>query len=568
MVLAPLYASLAREPCVEATDPDRSAGAADEDSGGKRFPHQKWIAPSAGVFPDVSSEALRASFAPDGDLARAFAARGEWVIHGVPNGVIQAFVKHAPCSVRVATPRLARDLVRAAPRDAAAAYARSSDKKLALAWLSYCLSDLDFGDAMGAAALRDAPLLPLADGTLGSFRFGDGCRDPLETNVVFVPSDESEANVLTEMGRRKNDKAALSKLVDRSVFVENDASPLYDRILAFAKGAIGAASNVKPIDAGGLASLLPDLLPDAWGVAVADERSRRTPRRRRRRGGGVVPGARRNLRALRRKRSRKKHLDHPTYDALAALWRLFVAKSPNTLAPFEGWPLLPVDEGERLAPLTPHGALVRGEGWSEHAASAVRALGVSRLHECAATSVAVTHTSISLYARAASAAGVLDSAVAGAAATPEATRAARAFKVDDAPTASAPELRWRAAASVVPAAFEKNLASESEADAGSARRALRAFLLQTRWFAPDAPGGAVEGARLDLFRARCRFSKPPTEGSRAATRLKFQSRNFAPWREEAPRARFSSPTRAVQCSKHRSSRKERRTCRRRHARTT
>ena len=118
---------------------------------------------------------------------------------------------------------------------------------------------------MGAAALRDAPLLPLADGTLGSFRFGDGCRDPLETNVVFVPSDESEANVLTEMGRRKTDKAALSKLVDRSVFVENDASPLYDRILAFAKGAIGAASNVKPIDAGGLASLLPDLLPDAWG---------------------------------------------------------------------------------------------------------------------------------------------------------------------------------------------------------------------------------------------------------------------------------------------------------------
>ena len=96
----------------------------------------------------------------------------------------------------------------------------------------------------------------------------------------------------------------------------------------------------------------------------------------------------------------KKHLDHPTYDALAALWRLFVTKSPNTLAPFEaGWPLLPVDEGERLAPLTPHGALVRGEGWSEHAASAVRALGVSRLHECAAASVAATHTSISLRAR-------------------------------------------------------------------------------------------------------------------------------------------------------------------------
>ena len=379
MVLAPLYASLAREPCVEATDPDRSAGAADEDSGGKRFPHQKWIAPSAGVFPDVSSEALRASFAPDGDLARAFAARGEWVIPGVPNGVIQAFVKHVPCSVRVATPRLARVGSRGAA-GRPAAYARSSDKKLALAWLSYCLSDLDFGDAMGAAALRDAPLLPLADGTLGSFRFGDGCRDPLETNVVFVPSDESEANVLTEMGRRKNDKAALSKLVDRSVFVENDASPLYDRILAFAKGAIGAASNVKPIDAGGLASLLPDLLPDAWGVAVADERfgGRRVVGV----GGAVAwfPEPDGTSALSEEKDLEKKHLDHPTYDALAALWRLFVAKSPNTLAPFEGWPLLPVDEGERLA-RSAHGALVRGEG------GRARGVGGSRAGRVAAARV-------------------------------------------------------------------------------------------------------------------------------------------------------------------------------------
>jgi len=414
--------------------------------------------------------------------------------------------------VRVATPRLARDLVRSAPRAAAAAYARSADKKLALAWLSYCLSDVDFGDAMGAAALRDAPLLPLADGTLGSFRFGDS-RDPLDSDVVFVPSSESEANVLTETGRRKNDKArVLSRLVDRSVFVENDASPLYDRILAFAKSAIGANSNVKPIDAGGLASLLPDLLPDAWGVAVADsEESRREGRRVVVGVGAAVawfpePDGTSATSAENKSDKSEKALDHPTYETLAALWRLFVATSPNTLAPFEGWPLLPVDGGERLAPLTPHGALVRGEGWSEHAASAIRALGVSRLHECAAASVAATHTSISLYARAASAAGVLDSAVAHAAATPEAARAARAFKVEDAPTELAPELRWRAAASVVPAAFEKNLADERSADersadVDSARRALRAFLMQTRWFASDAPGGAVEGARLDLFRA-------------------------------------------------------------------
>ena len=138
------------------------------------------------------------------------------------------------------------------------------------------------------------------------------------------------------MGRRKSDKAALSKLVDRSVFVENDASPLYDRILAFAKGAIGAASNVKPIDAGGLASLLPDLLPDAWGVAVADERfgGRRVVGV----GGAVAwfPEPDGTSALSEEKDLEKKHLDHPTYDALAALWRLFVAKSPNTLAPFEG----------------------------------------------------------------------------------------------------------------------------------------------------------------------------------------------------------------------------------------
>lgn len=319
------------------------------------------------------------------------------------------------------------------------------------------------------------------------------------------------------------------------MFVENDASPLYDRILAFAKGAIGAASNVKPIDAGGLASLLPDLLPDAWGVAVADsEESRREGRR-------VVVGvgaavawfpeptsatsaisAENNLRE-------KARVDHPTYETLAALWRLFVATSPNTLAPFEGWPLLPVDGGERLAPLTPHGALVRGEGWSEHAASAIRALGVSRLHECAASSVAATHTSISLYARAASAAGVLDSAVAHAAATPEAARAARAFKAEDAPTESAPELRWRAAASVVPATFEKNLvllqnersADERSAESrDSARRALRAFLMQTRWFASDAPGGAVEGARLDLFRALPVFETADGGFARAVSKFR------------------------------------------------
>ena len=537
LILAPLYASLAREPCVEATDPSASAGVGEdarvESTGGgsraKEKTKTEWIAPRAGVFPDVTSEALRASFAPGGDLARAFAARGEWVIHSVPRGVIQAFATHAPGAARVATPRLARDLARAEMVSKhPSRNGDPRDPRLALAWLSYCLSDLDFGDATGAAALRDAPLLPLADGSLGSFRFGDAIR---EKDVLFVPSDEAEARLLTEMGSRKNAKPALARLVDRSAFAENDALPLYDEVLAFAKGAIGKASNVKPITSVGLASLLPDLLPDAWGVAVADpvETAGDDARARVVGCGAAVAWfpERSEKKETGDDREKNARRDHPPPDALAELWRLFVSLSPDTLAPFEGWPLLPVDGGERVAPLTPHGALVRGEGWSEHAASAVRALGVSRLHECAAASVAATHKSISLYARPASAAGVLDSAVARAAATPEAARAARAFKVADAPPESAPELRWRAAASVVPAAFERRLASSRPSrssragdttdttdaaspvasrtspvvDGVSARRALRAFLLQTRWFAQDAPGGAVEGARLDLFRA-------------------------------------------------------------------
>ena len=277
-------------------------------------------------------------------------------------------------------------------------------------------------------------------------------------------------------------------------------------------------SNVRPVDAEGLACLLPDLLPDAWGVAVADAN-----------GGSRVVGCgvdvnwfplitdeKRKTEAAvhdveeaidlpnRDSDGTNERDDHPTHDALAELWRLFVTLSPSTLAPFEGWPLLPVDGGKRLAPLTPHGALVRGEGFSEHASAAVAALGVAKLHECAAVSVAATHLNICLYARPASAAGVLDSAVARAAATPEAARAAEAFQTETAEKPeSVPELRWRAAASVVPGAFERRLRESlsENVDGVSARRALRAFLMQTRWFAPDAPGGAVEGARLDLFRA-------------------------------------------------------------------
>ena len=73
--------------------------------------------------------------------------------------------------------------------------------------------------------------------------------------------------------------------------------------------------------------------------------------------------------------------EHPTSAQLATLWRRLatLAPTPELMAPFEGAPLLPVDDGAALAPLTPHGAVVRGEGWSESASRALEALSVRRL---------------------------------------------------------------------------------------------------------------------------------------------------------------------------------------------
>jgi hypothetical protein len=58
-----------------------------------------------------------------------------------------------------------------------------------------------------------------------------------------------------------------------------------------------------------------------------------------------------------------------------------------------------------LAPLTPHGPVVRGEGWSENESAALTALGVWRLDEGEVAAAAAAHKKFGTYVRPASAAG-------------------------------------------------------------------------------------------------------------------------------------------------------------------
>ena len=173
---------------------------------------------------------------------------------------------------------------------------------------------------------------------------------------------------------------------------------------------------------------------------------------------------------------------------LALLWRRLAALCGENLSAFQGWPMLPIGGGGS-APLIPHGPVVRGEGWTENTRDALLAMRVQSLDEGDVSGAIVSHPKIGDYVRPATAAGVLDSAVAAAALDPDVAASV--------PADASPEERWRAAARAVPEA----LASNATLGAAPNRRALRAFLIQKRWFARGAPGGTVEGARLDLVRS-------------------------------------------------------------------
>ena len=522
--LPPLYALLVNTPCLRALDPTKGSEKT-----------EKWILPKHGVFPDVSSPELMKSFSSGGDLASAFGKIGLMILKDVPDGVANAFRTYAPAEhVQVASPKTTRVLLK---QKTPSELTNALEWKQVLALLSYCLSDIDMRNPHGAHDLHDLPLLPLADGTLGVFQIEDNRGVATrQRNVKYVPKDATEFSLFC-----RGD--ATTSILDFSLFEKLGHLDTYATLVKLATSTAGGCGNVRVVDDEGLADLLPLLLPSEWGVLVD----------------GKVVGCGRAVvwdgfvddEANSRGDTSANSISHAT---LEQLWRMFLKTSPANLTLFEGWPLLPVAGGAKLgtccisqiptlfgpepktvcsyklralrktdtflshspAPLAPHGPVVRGEGWSESCEFALQALGVTVLHECPVTAIAATHRTIDLYARPASGAGVLDSAVAVAAISPKATKAFETlYGGTTYETHEIPELKWRAAASLVPGLFEHNLETRGLVGTGttgtttgttatktcSARNALMVFLCQNKWFLSGAPGGTVSGARLDLLRA-------------------------------------------------------------------
>ena len=184
------------------------------------------------------------------------------------------------------------------------------------------------------------------------------------------------------------------------------------------------------------------------------------------------------------------------------------------MAPFEGAPLLPVDDGAALAPLTPHGAVVRGEGWSESASRALEALGVRRLAAEDPAGVAAAARPLSpRYARPATAAGTLDSAVAAA---------SRLVPPEELVEAEGTNGGARARAGFGGGAVARGGAAGAGGfetrgpDAPRAEGAAR-FLTQRRWF-QNGTQNALVGARLDLLRSLPVFERcePVRDATRAS----------------------------------------------------
>ena len=469
-MLPSLYALLVSLHCVRAID--------------AKTKNSKWIKPSQGIFPDNSSPELVASFSSGGELAEAFQeVLGQSVVVDVPVGVAVAFEQYAATKdVQFASPKTCRrDLKKLSQEEM-----RKFETKHVLALLAYTLSDVMLQDSSGLADLHGLPLLPLADGTLGLVQFSSSGKhdnsSATNCSTVYVPKDADEFSLL-------NRGDAKSLLVDFAVFEKLEHSWTYATLVSIAKSPSGEHGNLKAVDADDLSTLLPFLLPKEFGVSVD----------------GEVVGCGRVVEwegSSGDDELTAGQNDSISSQVLEQLWRRMTELSAATLAPFEGWPLLPIAGGKKLAPLTPHGPLVRGEGWSESCEVSLSALGVTVLHECQATTIAATHTSIDLYARPASGAGILDSAVANAAMNEEQIVEAlgRMYGHLEYPELLSPEQRWRAAASLVPGIFEAAM-NKHPGDDTSARFALRTFLCQNKWFLKSAPGGAVSGARLDLLKS-------------------------------------------------------------------
>jgi len=214
-------------------------------------------------------------------------------------------------------------------------------------------------------------------------------------------------------------------LIDYVACVEAGVMPA---LVAIASGVAGRALNLREVDGDALAALLPRILPSEWAS------KRRRPVGDAVGGGGVGVGGGVGGGGNTVDWKPCGSEGHPSAATLALLWSRMAAVSPHSLARFEGWPLLPVRGGAALAPLTPHGPVVRGEGWSENMCAALHSLGVQRLHEGEVADAAIAHRQLGTYVRPASAAGVLDSAVAAAAIDPGTPGSTNATGVERAET--------------------------------------------------------------------------------------------------------------------------------------
>ena len=400
LVLKPLYAALAAAKTVRAADPKSAHALADggeerrgeERRGGeqpRRFggverlgvvgdaPRRlAWVAPADpdAFFPPTAKPrpAPRTrGGAPGGPpetaavlppaLAAALRAFGAKIIEGVPAGVRAAFAAHAPAgSAKTLSPGTVRAMVRAKTKRGPSSF-KSLPREHALALLAYALEDAEAkdADADAIAELRGLPLVPLADGSLGAFSEG-GCISPdpdgrktgpdgsaaAAAACLHLSTDDEEARLLASL------PGARGSLVDR--FALATVPGLLDKMDALARGAAGRALGVRAVDAAALAALfLPNAMPRAWSTTRRGEAMERwcPPR-----DGIATP-------------EKSTDEEHPTSAQLATLWRRLatLAPTPELMAPFEGAPLLPVDDGAVLAPLMPRGAVVRGREWSESA---------------------------------------------------------------------------------------------------------------------------------------------------------------------------------------------------------